>query len=380
MNAVERKRAIAVRTEAQSAAYEVEVGVGLLANVGDHVRGAVGQRARRAFVVSNRRVWTLYGSQVAEGLQRCGFDVVHWLMGEGERHKNLRTVGKALERLTEARFERNDVVVALGGGVIGDLAGFVAAIYLRGLALVQVPTTLLAQIDASVGGKTGVNMRAGKNLVGAFHQPRAVIVDVETLKSLPRRELTAGWCEAIKHGAVGSRALFEATRDRLATGKPLDDSEALADLIAAHCAFKAEIVSGDEREEMTRTDRRSRRILNFGHTVGHALEAATGYRRLRHGEAVGYGMMAAGEISSRLGLLARAELEELCAAIGLAGRLPKLTSLDLDAVLAALRLDKKSLGGELHWVLLEGIGCARVVPEREVEPSAVRAALRSILG
>lgn len=379
MHAAEKKRAVTVRTKEQGAAYEIEVGADLLAHVGERVRAVVGERARRAFVVSNRRVWALYGSLVAQGLQRRGFDVVHWLMGEGERHKNLRTVERALERLTEARFERSDVVVALGGGVVGDLAGFAAAIYLRGLALVQVPTTLLAQIDASVGGKTGVNMRAGKNLVGAFHQPRAVIIDVETLKSLPRRELAAGWCEAIKHGAVGSRALFEATRDRLATGAPLRDRDALADLIAAHCAFKAEIVAGDEREEMTRTDWRSRRILNFGHTVGHALEAVTGYRRLRHGEAVGYGMMAAGEISAQLGLLARAELEELRAAIGLAGRLPKLRGVEPEAVLAALRLDKKSFGGELHWVLLESIGCARIVPEREVAPSVVRAALRSVL-
>src|SRR5439155_13101588 len=195
-------------------------------------------------------------------------------------------------------------------GVVGDLAGFAAATYLRGIAFVQVPTTLLAQIDASVGGKTGVNLPAGKNLVGAFHQPHLVVIDIQTLRTLPQRELTAGWCEAVKQGAVGSRRLFDQT-DRLLSSNGTDFSlcfekeesqTEVCDAIAAHCSFKAAIVAGDEREDIGRTDRRSRRILNFGHTTAHALEKLTGYRRFRHGEAVGYGILVAGEISKNVGI------------------------------------------------------------------------------
>lgn len=186
---------------------------------------------------------------------------------------------------------------------MGDLAGFAAAVYLRGVPFVQIPTTLLAQIDSSVGGKTGVNLPAGKNLIGCFHQPSAVIVDVETLTTLPPRELVAGWCETIKQGAVGSRKLFKQTTDflRLFDSKSPLCSSQLEDLIACHCSFKAAIVASDEREDIVRRDHRSRRILNFGHTIGHALEAVTSYRRFRHGEAVGHGILVAGELSKNLG-------------------------------------------------------------------------------
>src|SRR5205085_3590049 len=348
-------------------------------------------------------------------LRGAGFAVAHWLMGDGERFKSLRTAGRALEFLSESRLERSDAVVALGGGVVGDLAGFAAAVYLRGIAFVQVPTTLLAQIDSSVGGKTGVNTRAGKNLVGAFHQPAAVLIDTETLRTLPPRELTAGWCEAIKQGAVGDRKLFERTRKfledearrnadggrgkaeegrRKKTRSPRDGEsdevldeeddgkreEELSRIIAAQCAFKAKVVAGDEREEIGRVDARSRRVLNFGHTVGHALEALTGYRRFRHGEAVGHGMMAAAEISKRLGLLDRSELESLCEAVRLAGRLPEASDLDAETICRALRSDKKAVGGSVRWVLLERIGHARVVDGREVPDALVRASVRAALG
>jgi 3-dehydroquinate synthase len=257
----------------------------------------------------------------------------------------------------------------------------VAALYLRGIAWLQAPTTLLAQIDASVGGKTAVNTRTGKNLIGAFHQPRAVLIDTDTLRTLPPRELTAGWCEAIKQGAVGSRRLFDATRRYLADGnrETTTRTDELSDLIAAQCAFKARIVAGDEREALARTDARSRRILNFGHTVAHALEAVTHYRRFRHGEAVGYGIVAAAEISNRLGLLAHAELELLRATVRLAGRLPRADDLAGEALISALVKDKKSVGGELQWVLLEGIGRPRIVAGRELPMQVLRASLRAAL-
>jgi 3-dehydroquinate synthase len=383
---VEGARRVTVRLGAR-ASYTIEVGAGTLAGLGAAARESLGARAARAALVSNRRVFGLYGRRAVESLRASGFAVAHWLMGDGERFKSWKTAERALSFLSASGIERSDVVVALGGGVVGDLAGFAAALHLRGVAYVQAPTTLLAQIDSSVGGKTGVNTAGGKNLVGAFHQPRAVVADTETLRTLPRRELTAGWCEAIKQGAAGDRRLFARTLDFLARensdGRGEDDARRegeLARLVAAQCAFKARIVAGDEREDVSRTDARSRRILNFGHTVGHALEAVTNYRRFRHGEAVGWGMLAAAEISARLGLLDAAELESLRGAVRLAGRLPHADDLDTETILRALRTDKKSVGGRVRWVLLEGLGRARIVDGREVPARVVRASLRAALG
>jgi 3-dehydroquinate synthase len=271
-------------------------------------------------------------------------------------------------------------VVALGGGVVGDLAGLASSLYLRGLAFLQVPTTLLAQIDASVGGKTAVNLEAGKNLAGTFQQPLAVLIDTRTLASLPRRELTAGWCEAVKQGAAGSRPLFDKTCRFLRREREKTPSAAqLEELIAAQCAFKARVVMGDEREALARTDHLSRRILNFGHTTAHALEAVTRYRRFRHGEAVGYGMIVAGEVSVGLGLLDPSELELLRAAVRWCGQLPRADDLDQDMILSALAHDKKSTGGHVKWVLLERLGRARIVDEREIPPRLLRASLRAAL-
>ena len=365
--------------------YRVEIGAGALSRLGEVARGRLPREARKVALVSNRRVFGLYGGRALSSLRAADFEVSHWLMGEGERFKTMRTAERALEFLSGAGIERSDAVVALGGGVVGDLAGFAAAVSLRGVAFVQVPTTLLAQIDSSVGGKTGVNTRAGKNLVGAFHQPSAVVVDTETLGTLPQRELTAGWCEAVKQGAVGDRRLFERTRNFLAgvgaagAGGAAREGE-LARIIAAQCAFKAGVVAGDEREELGREDARSRRILNFGHTVGHALEAVTNYRRFRHGEAVGYGCLAAAEISHRLGMLDASGLESLREAVALAGRLPGAADLDAETIRRAVRKDKKAVGGSVRWVLLERLGRARVVEEGEVPPRVVLASIRAALG
>jgi 3-dehydroquinate synthase len=381
-------RRISVRLPAREN-YEIEIGANALRRVGDTARRSLPAQARRIALVSNRRVFDLYGAPVMRSLRAGGFRVSHWLMGDGERHKNLRTAEGALAFFSESKLERSDAVVALGGGVVGDLAGFAAAVYLRGIAFLQAPTTLLAQIDASVGGKTAVNTNAGKNLIGAFHQPRAVVISTETLLTLPRREMTAGWCEAIKQGAVGDRRLFEQTRRFLVAGEENESArvskgagaraDELADVIAAQCAFKAKIVADDEREDVTRTDARSRRILNFGHTAAHALEAVTQYKRFRHGEAVGYGMIVAAEISHRLGMLAASELESLRACVRLAGRLPRADDLEEPAVLRAIASDKKSVGGHVRWVLLERIGRARIVSGQEIPPRVVRAALHAAL-
>jgi 3-dehydroquinate synthase len=374
--------------------YRVEIGAGALVRLGEAARASLSKEARKAALISNARVFGLYGRRAVASLRAAGFEVSHWLMGEGERFKTIRTAERALEFLSAAGLERSDAVIALGGGVVGDVAGFAAALYLRGVAFVQAPTTLLAQIDSSVGGKTGVNTAAGKNLVGAFHQPSAVVVDTATLGTLPRRELTAGWCEAVKQGAVGDRRLFERTKrfltgeSRRAGNRPdgahvlesdAERDEELARIIAAQCAFKARVVAGDERESLGRNDARSRKILNFGHTVGHALEAVTSYRRFRHGEAVGYGCLAAAEISKRLGLLDLSELESLREAVALAGRLPRAADLDAETIGRALRKDKKAIGGSVRWVLLEGLGRARVVDGREVPTRVVHASIRAAL-
>ena len=380
-------RRVIVRTGRRES-YRIEIGGGLLDDLGRVARDSLAMHSHRLALISNRRVFGLYGARAVDSLRAAGFDVTHWLMDDGERHKNLRTAERALRFLSERGLERGDAVVALGGGVVGDLAGFASAVYLRGVSFVQVPTTLLAQIDSSVGGKTGVNTPDGKNLVGAFHHPRAVLIDTDCLRTLPRRELTAGWCEAIKQGAAGDRKLFTRTRKFLAAGglgagacngSGVERKEELARLIAAQCAFKAGIVAGDEREEVGRTDARSRRILNFGHTIGHALEAVTRYRRFRHGEAVGYGMLAAAEISVSLGLLEQTELEYLREAVRLAGRLPQASDLDAETISLALRNDKKSVGGRVRWVLLESLGRARVVDGKEVSERAVRTSIRAAL-
>ena len=360
-------------------AYDISVGAGLLEHLGALARGAV-PAARRAAVFSNPTVFALYGAKAVTSLERQGFEVAIWQMKDGERHKNWRTLEHALNFLLAAKFERNDAVIALGGGVVGDLAGCAAALYMRGLPFVQVPTTLLAQIDASVGGKTAVNTKRGKNLLGVFHQPAAVIIDTEALTTLPRREVTAGWCEAVKQGAAGDSGLFVATVAFLTQNGPTNVTHPqMAQLIAAQCAFKAGIVAGDEREDATRADARSRRILNFGHTVGHALEAATGYRRFRHGEAVGYGMLVAGELSKKLALLNSFELESLQNAVRACGKLPRVADIPVEDVLDALAGDKKSVSGQVKWVLLERLGRARIVDGREISPQILREALHETL-
>ena len=376
---------VQVRLPARKQTYEIRIGTGLLAGLGNEIRSRLGSDVRRLALISNNTVFDLFGKVAARGLKGSNFEVSHWLMKDGEQHKSLRSLEQALTFLGRSGLERNDCVVALGGGVVGDLGGFAAATYLRGISFVQVPTTLLAQIDASVGGKTGVNLAAGKNLVGAFHQPRLVLIDTNTLRTLPRRELTSGWCEAVKQGAVGDRQLFDRTvrlLKRFGAGSGprsgLEESQDEINVtIAAHCRFKASIVAGDERESISRDDAKSRRILNFGHTTAHALEAVTGYRRFRHGEAVGYGMVVAGIISKNLGMLSADGLELLREAVRTCGSLPLANDLDIDRLLRAMKGDKKSVGGKLKWVLLEKIGTARIVDGSEIDSRNLRDALRN---
>lgn len=370
-----------VSVPAQPSKCDVLIGRGILSAAGTEIRRRLGRRAQRLALVSNKKVFKLYGPAVVDSLEASGFQVSHWLMGDGERYKSLKTAETALQFFSEHGIERTDAVVSLGGGVTGDVSGFAAATYLRGISFVQIPTTLVAQIDASIGGKVGVNLSSGKNRAGAFHQPRVVIADLETLKTLPARELTAGWCECIKQGAIGGRKLFKQTVDYLSqtTGKRMAVSLQLQNLIAVHLAFKASIVRSDAREDPERKDPRSRRILNFGHTVGHALEELTGYRRFRHGEAVGWGMLVAGELSKNLGLLDQSELESLRAGVRLCGPLPAARDIDADAILNAVTHDKKSARGLVQWILLERIGRPRIVSGNEIDVAILSMSIRDVL-
>ena len=354
-------------------------------NIGRGVRRQLGellplQAPRRAGIISNKRVFDLYGREVTRSLKAAGAKVFEWLMPEGERYKSFAILEKAVTFLSENRFERNDLVVALGGGVVGDLAGFSAAVYLRGVPVAQVPTTLLAQIDSSVGGKTGINLPTGKNLVGAFHQPASVFIDTETLMSLPERELVSGFCEMVKQSLISDRLLFESTvnsLEKVGHNREFLLTSDFENLIAAHCEFKASIVANDERESTNRSDAKSRRVLNFGHTTAHALETITNYRTFRHGEAVGYGMLVAGELSRDLGLIDSGDLKQLRDAVRLCGSLPRADKLDINQIIRALQHDKKSVDGQINWVLLEGIGRPRIVEGRLISAKSLRQSLKA---
>jgi 3-dehydroquinate synthase len=347
--------------------YGIVSGSGLLEFAGEWASDVFAQSPpRRIAIVSNPKVFGIYGSKVAASFERGGFEAPVWLMADGERHKNLRSLRVCLEALGRFGIGRTDAVAALGGGVVGDLAGFAAAIHLRGVRLLQIPTTLLAMIDSSVGGKTGVNADWGKNLIGAFHSPSGVLADVSTLATLPRREFKAGMCEAVKHAALAGGELFEQTRSFLerhsgTLGRSGSAGGGLARLVTAQASFKASIVAGDPFEATDRTDARSRKVLNFGHTLGHAIERALGFRRIRHGEAVGHGIRFAARLSKALDLLDSDGLNSLNDVVRRVGRLPDISFIDPETLSKAFAADKKNLSGSLEWVLLRGLGQPEIV-------------------
>ena len=342
--------------------YTITVGEGLLSRrdlTGPLVSG------RSVAIVTNTTVAPLYAAPLRETLARDAAQVIEVALPDGEAHKHWQTLNLIFDALLEHRFDRGSVVVALGGGVVGDMAGFAAAVYQRGIDFIQVPTTLLAQVDSSVGGKTGINHPMGKNMVGAFHQPRLVLADVGCLQTLPDRELSAGLAEVIKHGAIADEAYLAAV-ERDLPRIFARDAGALADAVARSCEIKAEVVGKDEREAGLRA------ILNFGHTFGHAIEAGLGYGDWLHGEAVGAGMVMAAALSRGLGLLAAADaarLEETIAAARLPVRGPAWSA---ERYLELMSVDKKAERGTPKFVLLEGLGraCVRRAPDE-----AVRAAL-----
>jgi 3-dehydroquinate synthase len=319
---------------------------------------AAGAGARRV-VVSSPAIWKLHGATV-----RDVSTAEPILIPDGERFKTLQTAARIYDALIRADADRATVIVALGGGVVGDVAGFAAATFLRGLTLVQVPTTLLAQVDSSIGGKVGVNHPLGKNLIGAFHQPALVAIDPLLLRTLPRREFRSGLYEVVKYGMIASRELFDRIA-RQSRGIFARDPDVLLPAIVESCRIKAEIVSADERESGLR------RVLNYGHTVGHALEAVTRYRRFRHGEAIAFGMLAAADLAVERGALAAIDRQALADLIALLGPLPAISDLSAAQIVDAIRRDKKVLDGRLHFVICIQIGAATTIDDvREQELTA----------
>ena len=320
--------------------------------------------SRRRVIVSSPTVWRLHGETIRRGLP----DAPVILIPDGERHKHLQTVGRVYDALVKAGADRSAGLIAVGGGVIGDTAGFAAATYLRGIAVAHVPTTLLAQVDSAIGGKVGVNHPLGKNLIGAFLQPRLVAADPLVLATLPRREFRAGLYEVVKYGMTSSRDLFDRVSGSV---KALfrRQPDALVPIIAESSRIKADVVARDERESGPR------RVLNFGHTAGHALEAVTRYKRFRHGEAIGYGMLVAAAVGVARGVLAPAARDALADLIRRLGPLPPIADLAVGDMLEAMRRDKKVVDGRLHYVLATDIGAHAIVDdvtERELAEALER--------
>lgn len=334
--------------------------------------GAVA-RSRRAVIISQPQIAKYFGEYLVTVLRDAGFGETPILtFPAGESRKNLATVTRLCDGLYNLphKLDRKSVIIALGGGVVGDVAGFVASIYLRGLDFVQIPTTLLAMVDSSVGGKTGVDFHAGKNLIGAFHQPRAVLIDTDILRTLPNRELRSGFAEIVKYGVIRDPAILPSVIRWWSKITPEESQELITYLIRRSCEIKADVVIADEREI---TDLRA--ILNYGHTVGHALEAITGYKRFKHGEAVAMGMIAAAHIGEAAGvtpLKVRPAIVQALAACGLPQTVP--VDISQDGILPLLALDKKAEGGKARFVLARALG--DVALYRDIDETAVRAGLK----
>lgn len=341
-----------LRVDTPSARYEVFTGSGLLATLGGRIERVAGRLPRHVFVLTSPEIWALWGESFAQSFPQ---PPIVLFLPSGEKHKTLSSVERAARQMVEAGGDRGSLLIAFGGGIVGDVGGFLAAVFMRGIPYIQVPTTFLAQVDSSVGGKTGVNLPEGKNLVGSFHHPLAVFADIGVLGTLSERELRAGLMESVKAGIIRDRALVRFMEER-AEDVLARDTRALEKVIAASIRMKAGVVSRDEREKGLRM------ILNFGHTLGHAIEQATRYKVLLHGEAVGWGMIAALYIARLRGTVTRAQADRLEALIHHYGALPAL-EIGAAKLVAATGADKKNVGGIRRFVLPIGIGDAGVVED-----------------
>ncbi|MEM7327091.1 MAG: 3-dehydroquinate synthase [Pseudomonadota bacterium] len=352
-----------VRVELDERSYDILIGTGLLARAGTLLQPFVKQK--RVFVLSDDTVWTLHGTGLVEGLGAAGIAAIERVLPAGEGTKNWALLGETLDWLLQQGAGRDDVLIAFGGGVIGDLTGLAASLMKRGMQFVQIPTTLLAQVDSSVGGKTAVNSAHGKNLVGAFYQPRLVIADTGVLATLPERERRAGYAEILKYGLINDRRFFDWLTENGQDVLALEPA-AIAEAVAVSCRAKADIVAQDEREGGVRA------LLNLGHTFGHALEAENGYRaNLLHGEAVGTGMALAMRYSARLGLMSPDDAEQAAQVIAEAGLTANVATLPggpytADALVAAMQHDKKARAGRLPLILAKGLGEAFIYADADL--------------
>lgn len=353
-----------VRVGLGARAYGILVEPGSLARCGTLIAGVL-EPPRKLIIITNEEIGAVYADRVRAGLEGAGFDVALIEVPVGEAYKSLDSAGQLYGRLLDLGADRSSAIVALGGGVIGDLAGFVAATYMRGISFVQIPTSLLAQVDSSVGGKTAVNHPRAKNIIGAFHQPRLVVIDPDLLQTLPPREFRAGLSEIIKYALIAGGPLLE----RVQKGLPFDDVAALVPVIVDCCAYKARVVEEDE------LDSGGRAVLNYGHTIGHAIEALAGYSRYNHGEAVAVGMIGAALIGARSGLLTDSEVELHRRLVKAAGLPSTFEGLEPRAVLKHLRLDKKRVGDRDRLVLLDGVGRPEV---RDVDSALIMEAIEEL--
>ncbi|MEY2977910.1 MAG: 3-dehydroquinate synthase [Prochlorotrichaceae cyanobacterium] len=354
--------------------YTVAIEAGGIDRLGDWLTGEqiTSPLGKKALVVSSTPIFRHYGDRVIASLTQAGFSVAHHLIAPGERYKTLSSVQRILDSAAQHQLERSSVMVALGGGVIGDMTGFAAACWLRGIAVVQVPTSLLAMVDASIGGKTGVNHAQGKNLIGAFHQPRFVLIDPEVLKTLPAREFRAGMAEVIKYGIIWDVDLFS----QMEAAQRLDEyrlvkGELLETLLERSCQAKAAVVSQDEKEAGLRA------ILNYGHTLGHGIETVMNYRGVNHGEGVALGMIGAGHIALQLGkwdASAVSRQQAVIAKAKLPTQLPE--TIDREAVIQALQWDKKVKDGQVRFILPTAIGQVELCPQ--VPESLIRSVLQQL--
>ena len=358
MNNQDQKPSTIINTSQGS--YRVIVGRGVIDDLGIEL-SKIGQTGR-AFLIADEVMFANPVRRAHEALERGGFKTHVLALELGEFNKNLDTVHTVYKWLAELHVERNDIVVAMGGGVTGDLVGYAAATWLRGVAIVHVPTSLAAMVDSSIGGKTGVNMPTGKNLIGAFHQPKLVVQDIEHLKTLPPREMAAGWAEAIKHGLILDSRLLDKFESMSKQMNTLNGEEPV-NAIRRSVAIKGQVISSDEFETGNQ-----RVLLNYGHTIGHAIETVTGYETFLHGEAVAIGMTVAAGIAHRIGLI-KSDLVDRQKHILESFNLPTTANnMDVNALISATKSDKKSRGGTIRWVLLEGPGKATT---RENVPDAV---------
>ena len=341
-----------VRVKLGERSYDICIGSNILGEIGARLKSF--KTSPKIAIISNPAVFNLYGKKVLTSMKKAGFDVKTVIIPDGEKYKDINTVQKIYGELLKHRLDRKSALIALGGGVIGDITGFVASTYMRGIDYIQIPTTLLAQVDSSVGGKTGVNHKLGKNMVGTFYQPKLVWIDIDTLKTLPKRELVAGLAEVIKYGVIRDKKLFDFLEDNMRKISYLDKN-ALHHIIKHSCEIKAGVVSKDEKESGLRA------ILNYGHTIGHAIETVTGYKKFLHGEGVAIGMHLEAKIAEIMGFLRIHDVLRIKALInsyGLPSEMPK--NLNINYLMSSMKLDKKAVAGELKFILPERIGRVRI--------------------